>query len=89
MLKTVLIGVAFLSVAVSATAFAAPSDADCKAAWDKADTNKDGSVAGDEVTAYLEAIKKSGKSYDANKDGKLSQDEFMKACKDGVFAGIK
>jgi hypothetical protein len=40
-------------------------------------------------TAYLAAIKKSGKSYDANNDGNLSQAEFLKACKDGVFAAIK
>jgi hypothetical protein len=70
-------------------AAAAPSDADCKAMWTKADADKNGSVEGAEAAKYLAAIKKSGKTYDADKDGKLSQEEFMKACKDGVFASIK
>jgi EF hand len=84
---------AFLSVFFIAGCFmpatAAPSDADCKAMWTKADADKSGFVDGTEATKYLAAIKASGKSYDANSDGKLSQDEFMKACKDGVFASIK
>jgi hypothetical protein len=74
---------------LSIPAVAAPSDADCKAMWTKADANKDGFVDGAEATKFLAAIKKSGKSYDANSDSKLSQDEFMKACKDGVFASVK
>jgi hypothetical protein len=89
MLKVVLISMAVLSASVSNAAIAAPSDADCKVAWSKADKNNDGSVSGSEATAYLAAIKKSGKSYDDNNDGKLSQAEFLKACKDGVFAAIK
>ena len=35
------------------------------------------------------AIKKSGKTYDQNGDGKLDQAEFLKACKDGVFSSVK
>jgi hypothetical protein len=57
--------------------------------WAKADADKNGAIEGAEATKYLAAIKASGKNYDANNDGKLSQDEFMKACKDGVFAAVK
>jgi Ca2+-binding EF-hand superfamily protein len=70
-------------------AAATPSDADCKAMWSKADANKDGFVDGAEATKFLTAIKASGKIYDVNNDGKLSQEEFVKACKDGVFDSIK
>ena len=89
MFKKATIAAVFLTVGFSIPAIAAPSDADCKAMWVKADANKDGFVDGAEATKFLAAIKASGKSYDANKDGKLSQDEFMKACTDGAFASIK
>jgi hypothetical protein len=69
-------------------AAAAPSDADCKAMWTKADADKNGTIEGAEATKFMEAIKKSGKGYDANNDGKLTQDEFTNACKDGVFASL-
>jgi len=75
-------------LALAAPAYAA-SEADCKAMWDKVDANKDGSAAGAEVTKYLDAIKASGKKYDANADGKLTQAEFMDACKADVFKDIK
>ncbi len=78
----------FVIAGIIIPAAAAPTDADCKAMWTKADANKDGFVDGAEATKFLAAIKASGKSYDVNNDGKLSQDEFMKACKDGVFASI-
>lgn len=57
--------------------------------WVQNEFDKDGLVEGAEATKFLAAIKASGKSYDANNDGKLSQDEFMKACQDGVFDSIK
>jgi hypothetical protein len=57
--------------------------------WAQADADKNGVIEGAEATKYLAAIKASGKTYDANNDGKLSQDEFMKACKDDVFAAVK
>jgi hypothetical protein len=89
MIKRVAIVSAFLIAGCAIPAAAAPSDTDCKAMWAKADADKNGVIEGAEATKYLAAIKASGKSYDANNDGKLSQDEFMKACKDGVFASIK
>jgi hypothetical protein len=89
MLKKATIAAVFLAAGLVMPSMAAPSDADCKAMWTKADANKDGVIAGSEATQFLAAIKASGKTYDANNDGKLSQDEFMKACKDGVFVSIK
>jgi Ca2+-binding EF-hand superfamily protein len=89
MFKKATMAAVFLATGFVMPALAAPSDADCKAMWTKADADKSGSVDGAEATKYLDAIKKSGKVYDTNKDGKLSQAEFTKACKDGVFASIK
>ena len=84
-----LIGVALLASALSTTAFAGPSDDDCKAAWEKADKNKDGLVSGSEVTPYLIALmKRKDIYYEHAKDGKLTQDEFLKACRDGAFESI-
>ncbi|MGA7324874.1 MAG: EF-hand domain-containing protein [Rhodomicrobium sp.] len=89
MLKKATLVTAFLFAGWAIAAADAPSDATCKAMWTKADADKNGSVEGSEAAKYLAAIKKSGKNYDTNKDGKLSQDEFMKACRDGVFASIE
>jgi Ca2+-binding EF-hand superfamily protein len=89
MFKKATVAAVILTAGFVMPASAAPSDADCKAMWTKADADKSGSVDGAEATKYLDAIKKSGKVYDTNKDGKLSQAEFTKACKDGVFASIK
>jgi hypothetical protein len=79
------------SLAPAASA-AAPSDEQCKAQWtkaDEADGNKNGILEGAGAAVFLDAIKKSGKTYDANGDGKLDEAEFIKACKDGVFASVK
>lgn len=85
--KTRFVAVFLLTVATT-TASAAPSDDECKAAWERADINKDGSVSGNEMTPYLIAIKRDGRHNEAVRDGKLDQSEFTRACKDGVFAGI-
>jgi len=89
MLKYAAIAVFVLAQGLAPLANAAPSAGECKAIWTKADSNKDGVLAGDEATKFLDAIKASGKTYDANADGKLDEAEFMKACLDGVFASIK
>ncbi len=88
MLKSLSICIAVLA-GFASVAVAAQTDAECKAAWTKADANNDGVLVGDEAAKFLEAIKKSGKEYDVNGDGKLDRDEFMKACTDGVFASVK
>ncbi len=85
--KTKIFGV-FLSVVMATAASAAPSDDECKAAWEKADINKDGFVSASEMTPYLIAIKKDRRHNDVVRGGKLNQDDFMRVCKDGVFEGI-
>ena len=85
--KTKYVGV-FLFAVATTTAGAAPSDDECKAAWERADINKDGFVSGREMTPYLIEIKKDRRHNETVRDGKLDQNEFMKACKDGVFEGI-
>jgi hypothetical protein len=89
MIKKAAAAIFVLASVFAPAAIAAPSDADCKAMWAKADSNKDGSLADSEVKKFMDAIKASGKKYDSNADGKLDQAEFLKACKDGVFASIK
>ena len=89
MFKKAAIAVFVLAQAFAPLANAGTTDAYCKAIWSKADSNGDGFLSGDEVKKFMDAIKASGKSYDTNADGKLDQTEFMKACKDGVFASIK
>ena len=77
---------------VVALGFAVPamvaSEADCKAKWDKADVDNNGSLEGEEATAYLDAITKSGKTYDIKALDKLSSAEFMVACKDDAFKNV-
>ncbi len=89
MQRLALIGIVLLSPIVPIAAFAAPSQEQCNADWVKADKDADGDLSGSEFTRYLIAIKKDGRYIDAVKDGKLTVDEFMAACKDGVFEGME
>jgi hyperosmotically inducible protein len=74
----------FLVVAVAATFASAawaqkfPSG---NAAFDGMDKNRDGYLGRDEVGGEKELAKRLDK-FDANKDGKLSMDEYIKANKD-------
>ena len=63
----------------------ATSEIDCMIMWHKADVNKNGILDGIEATAYLDAIRKSGKKYDIKIVDQLSSTEFMAACKDDAF----
>ena len=63
----------------------AASEIDCMVMWHKADVNKSGALEGKEATAYLDAIRKSGKKYEMKTVGQLSSTEFMAACKDDAF----
>ena len=58
---------------------------DCMVMWHKADVNNNGTLEGKEATAYLDAIRKSGKNYEMKTVGQLSSTEFMAACKDDAF----
>ena len=84
MLRLALTGVLLFS-AVASTATLAASQDQCNDAWTNADKDVDGDLSGRELTRYLFAIKKDGRHNEAVKDGKIDVDEFMAACKDGVF----
>ncbi len=83
--RLALFGVILLSAVASTAIFAAPSQEQCIDAWNRADKDADGDLSGSELTRYLIAIKKDGRHKEAAKDGKIDVDEFMAACKDGVF----
>jgi Ca2+-binding EF-hand superfamily protein len=89
MLRILLTGVALFSVVVCAAATAAPSEEECKAAFSRADKDQDGDLSGGELTWYLVAIQKDVRHSASAKDGKISFDEFMAACKEGVFDDMK
>jgi len=61
----------------------AMSAANCKAMWNKADTNDDGVVVGTETWPYLMAM--TDAEMEPVKTGIISRVEFMKACEDGAF----
>ena len=61
----------------------------CQKNWETADVNKDGSLDAAEGTKHLDAIKTSGKTFDADNDGKLTTAEFTEACKADAFKDIK
>ena len=84
MKKLVIATAAVLGLGIATPAHAA-REIDCMVMWDKADVNKNGILKGDDATAYLDAIKKSGKTYELKTVGQLSSTEFMAACKDDVF----
>jgi len=70
---------------VTTTPVHAASEMACMVMWDRADVNKNGTLEGNEATAYLHAIRKSGKKYELKTVDQLTSTEFMAACKDDVF----
>ena len=84
MKKLVKATAAVLGLGVAIPAHAA-SEIDCMVMWEKADVYKNGILKGKEATAYLDAIRKSGKKYEMKTIGQLSSTEFMAACKDDAF----
>ena len=84
MKKLVIAAVAVIGLGIATPAHAA-SEIDCMVMWEKADVYKNGTLKGKEATAYLDAIRKSGKSYEMKTVGQLSSAEFMAACKDDAF----
>ena len=61
---------------VTAIPVHAASEMACMVMWDKADVNKNGTLEGNEVTAYFYAIRKSGKKYKLNVVDQLSSAEL-------------
>ena len=84
MKKFVIAAAAVLTLEIAIPAHAA-SEIDCMVMWHKADVNMSGALEGKEATAYLDAIRKSGKKYEMKTVGQLSSTEFMAACKDNAF----
>ena len=70
---------------VTTTPVHAASEMACMDMWDRADVNKNGTLEGNEATAYLYAIRKSGKKYELKTVDQLTSTEFMAACKDDAF----
>jgi hypothetical protein len=78
---------AFLTIAALAAGLActpayAMTDAECAAAWTKADANADSTVTEAEGGRYFAALRIADK---AAADGKLSKAAFLDHCKAGVF----
>ena len=80
MKKIALIGVACACLA--ATPSRAMSEAECTAAWDKADTKKAGVLTEAEARRYYAAVRVANKTLP---DGKLTKAEFLTHCKAGLF----
>ncbi len=80
-----------LIAAVAAT-FIAPhaaiamSDADCQAAWTKADANTDGNVTESEASRYFASMRVANKPI---ADGKLTKAAFAEHCKAGLYDAAK
>jgi hypothetical protein len=58
------------------------SDADCEAAFKKADTNSNGVVSDTEASQYFAAMRIANKPA---ADGKLTKTDFISNCKSGMF----
>ena len=84
MKEFVIATVAALGLGITIPAHAA-NEIDCMVMWDKADVNKSGTLKGSEATAYLDAIRRSGKKYEMKIVDQLSSAEFMVACQDDAF----
>jgi hypothetical protein len=61
----------------------AASEADCAAQWKSADGNNDGTLVGPEADRYLAYY--SVRAQVMPVDGRISRQDFMKACENDVF----
>ena len=70
-------------LAVSSPVFAATmTDAECSAAWTKADTDGNGVLTNKEGGRYYAAMRVADKPIE---DGKLTRAMFLESCKSGAF----
>jgi hypothetical protein len=81
-----LFAVAAIGVAMAAPAWAA-TDTECQDMWKKADVNADGTLSDRESVRYV-ALMRVGDRKIAT-DGRITQAEFMDACKADVYAPRK
>jgi hypothetical protein len=77
-----LFAVAAIATILACTQAHAMTDAECMAAWTKADANADGIVTEAEGGRYFAALRIADK---ATADGKLSNAVFLDHCKAGAF----
>jgi hypothetical protein len=82
MLRKSALAVLVLLAGMPAAALAA-SEADCAAQWKSADGNGDGVLMSPEADRYLAYYRV--RSQAAPSDGRITKDEFMRACQDDVF----
>jgi hypothetical protein len=67
----------------------AADEASCQQMFDKADTNKDGTVGGAEVSAFAAAYKASDPSITtADTDVTITKDQFQTACIKDAFKDV-
>ncbi len=64
----------------------AMTDAECSAAWTKADANKDGVLSAPEGARYMASLRVAEKPV---VDGKLLEATFLEHCKAGHFDAVK
>ena len=90
-MKTIVSIAASAAVVVAASALVnaslAAGDAECQDMWKKSDGNRDGVLAGDESMRYV-ALMRVGNRTVAT-EGRITQAEFMDACKNDLFAPHK
>ena len=79
---------AFTTALLLTTSFAnaAMTDADCEAAFKKADSNSDSTVSDTEASQYFAAIRIANKPL---ADGKITKTDFLAHCKSGVFDTVQ
>lgn len=70
-----------------ATASLAATDDDCRALWKRADVNTDGVLSDGEAARYAAAMRVANR--DGSTAGRITQAEFMDACKADTFAERK
>lgn len=70
------------AIALIPTQGMAMTDAECTAAWTRADVNKDGFLSQEEGARYLAALRVGDKQVNGDR---LSQADFMSYCKAGMF----
>ncbi len=86
MKKTMLAVVALAATGLFAPAWAA-TDAECQDMWKKADTNADGVLSDNEGIRYIAFMRVGNRTFAT--EGKITQAEFMDACKADVYAPRK
>ena len=88
-MKTVTIAMTLAALAVAAPIAPgwAATDAECQDMWKKADANNDGTLSDKESLRYV-ALMRIGNRTVAS-EGRITQAEFMDACKGDVYAPRK